>query len=55
MNLYRAARTRRSLEKITRWTRFIPAASHEEAVALAAKRLRPKIGQAVWVRFERTL
>jgi hypothetical protein len=53
MNLYHAARTKRSTQVVTRWTAEIHAESQAEAVKKARQQLKPKAGQAVWVKFIR--
>ena len=54
MNIYTCSRTRKSaLKPNRRFTIFVTAENQTEAGKVAAQALKPKIGQAVWVVFNR--
>ena len=55
MNIYRAARTRKSAKRVTRWSIEVRANSREDAANIASERLRPKAGQAVWTEYLRKI
>jgi hypothetical protein len=55
MNIYRTARTKRSARIVKRWTHLVQANNSREASEKALRILKPKAGQAVWVKFDRVL